>query len=316
MVCCFSSGRSNKRSIVFLIAGLVIGFFLAELFLYSTNCKPGACLTYYEHYVGNNIRHSSELAEQGHENVSENNSVAAELFSKVRILCWIMTTPENHQTKAIHVHRTWGRRCNKLIFMSTTMDKELDTVVLPIAEGRNRLWGKTKAAFKYIYEKHINDADWFFKADDDTYTIVENLRFMLYPYNPETPVYFGCKFKPFVKQGYMSGGAGYVLSREAVRRFVREGLPNPQMCQEHDEGEEDVELGLCLENVNVLAGDSRDSIGRGRFFPFEPEEHLLPPQHEKNYWYWNYIYYKTDEVSSYCLLLKQNNGRSNLSIGS
>lgn len=299
-------GRSNKRSIVFLIAGLIVGFFLAEFFLYSTNSKQGACLTYYEHYVGNNIRYSSKLVEQGDEDVIENSSVAAELFGKVRILCWIMTTPENHQTKAIHVHRTWGRRCNKLIFMSTTMDKELDTVVLPMAEGRNRLWGKTKAAFKYIYENHINDADWFLKADDDTYTIVENLRFMLYPYNPETPVYFGCKFKPFVKQGYMSGGAGYVLSREAVRRFVREALPNPQLCQERDEGEEDVELGLCMENVKVLAGDSRDSIGRGRFFPFEPEEHLLPPHNEKNYWYWQYIYYKTDEVRSYCLLLKKN----------
>lgn len=44
---------------------------------------------------------------------------------------------------------------------------------------------------------------------------------MLKEYDGNKPYYFGCRFKPYVKQGYMSGGAGYVLSKEAVKRFVQ-----------------------------------------------------------------------------------------------
>lgn len=65
----------------------------------------------------------------------------------------------------------------------------------------------------------------------------------------------------------MSGGAGYVLSKEALRRLVEEALPDGDKCKQDPTGAEDIELARCLENVNVIAGDSRDRL-KGRFFPF------------------------------------------------
>ena len=60
-------------------------------------------------------------------------------------------------------------------------------------------------------------------------------------------------------------------------------------------------MGKCMENLNVVAGDSRDALGRGRFFPFVPEHHLMPGHTPPSFWYWKYIYYPAVEVRN-CLI--------------
>ena len=59
-----------------------------------------------------------------HHNEFIGEDLQAKLLSeKVRVLCWVMTAPGNHDLKAKHVKATWGKRCNILLFMSTQEGK-------------------------------------------------------------------------------------------------------------------------------------------------------------------------------------------------
>ena len=57
--------------------------------------------------------------------------------------------------------------------------------------------------------------------------------------------------------GYYSGGAGYVISKEALRRF---GERPPGLCS-NDLGNEDVEFGRCMHKLGVNTTDSIDILG-------------------------------------------------------
>lgn len=48
------------------------------------------------------------------------------------------------------------------------LDPSLPAIALPVKEGRDNLWLKTKEAYKYVYNNYFDKADWFLKADDDT----------------------------------------------------------------------------------------------------------------------------------------------------
>ncbi|CAL1537637.1 unnamed protein product [Lymnaea stagnalis] len=203
----------------------------------------------------------------------DNDVIAKQLFKTVRIACWILTSPQNLEKKAIHVKNTWTKRCNVVVFISSQKNDSFPTVGVNAKEGRQHLTAKSMQAFKYLYDHHLGDADWFLKADDDTYVIMENLRYFLSGEDPNKPLYFGQRFRPFLKQGYASGGAGYVISKEALTRYGRRGFDNASVCR-NASGHEDVEMGRCLQNLGVVLKPSLDALNRTRFHCLTPETYI------------------------------------------
>lgn len=176
----------------FLI-GIVIGFSWITLYsLESSNSQDEGC----------------ELNYSGLAKVL--NSVEKTVLVKkkrLRILCFLTTNPESHSKQAVHITKTWGKHCDKLIFASAKTDINIGAIGLRVTNDNDHNWGKVKLMMKYIYEHFLDDYDWFFKGDDVSFLMVENLRYLLSSYSTDDPIYFGHKFNtPNHKWGYFSGG--------------------------------------------------------------------------------------------------------------
>jgi hypothetical protein len=78
-------------------------------------------------------------------------SLSLELEKEVKLLCWVFTHPNNHLDRSLHLKNTWGKRCSKLLFISSAADSLLpEIVVIPTPDDRDQLWKKTQLVYRYV----------------------------------------------------------------------------------------------------------------------------------------------------------------------
>jgi glycoprotein-N-acetylgalactosamine 3-beta-galactosyltransferase len=185
---------NNKKS--FISIGIIVAGILLITILYITSSTNNYSINTFKIKFPRNENHSHTLS--------------------TRVLCLILTSPQNFLTRAKAVNETWAPRCNGYFFITEHIPKSLTheqlkfTEQVPIAPIKNitpgyeHLTQKSTLAFLFAYENYLNDFDWFVKADDDTYLFVDNLKTFLSEQNSSEPVTFGYNFKVIINDPLLS----------------------------------------------------------------------------------------------------------------
>ncbi len=152
-------GKMISNDTKVLIFGVLCGFFLSFWLLKVDQKNLTSFSTFISNYEGLSFGSSSAP------------NISMILDQEVKILCFVITMPTN-KFRWKPIRETWGKKCTKLLFMSSETyyneDDGFEVVGLSADEGRQNLWAKTKESFIYAYRNYYEDYDWFMKVDDDT----------------------------------------------------------------------------------------------------------------------------------------------------
>jgi hypothetical protein len=104
-----ASGSFFGRIFISLVSGAFLGFLFSFLIIYNGNV-----IDLNEDLATSNfqMKNLNEISIQG-------DALADYLFHEVKILCIVMTEPLAIEPRTQYINQTWGKRCNKLIHIST-----------------------------------------------------------------------------------------------------------------------------------------------------------------------------------------------------
>lgn len=111
----------TRNFILTLSIGVTFGFVFAFMFLNGSKYNTYEFTLKGPPPAANDLQNGLEVSQHSPEEWTHRGeaSLAEEMARKVKVACWVMTMPDNHDKKAKHVKATWGRRCNILVFMSS-----------------------------------------------------------------------------------------------------------------------------------------------------------------------------------------------------
>ena len=152
---------------------------------------------------------------------------------KRSVLVGVLTQQSYLRTRAKALYETWGREADKLIFFvgrdcNITSDvSHLPIVKLEVPDQVYPPLRKAFAVLDYMYKKHMDDFNWFIRADDDMYARMDKLSELLAQMHPNEEVYLGRsgtgrpedleRLSLAGHERYCMGGPGVILSSAAMR---------------------------------------------------------------------------------------------------
>ncbi|CAH1789543.1 unnamed protein product, partial [Owenia fusiformis] len=268
-----------KRTIFVLAVSMAIGSLLALIFEFHFTYHPlqeylikekPHWITYARWLIGRDIYQIREDSSVPQIQVVQESDY---LTSEFKLLCVVMIHKEHLIHQGHNIQATWGRHCNHMIFHS---NKNYDNLPVISNSGDPKSWENFRNVINTISQSY-SQYKWVVFVDEDTYLIPENLRYYISVLEPTIPHYLGhvVERRSLFSGVYNTLDTGFVVNKQTLdllQKCFKDG--SSCSCPAPSSGGCDISLGSCLKLLGVEPKDTRDHLGRARFLPFTPEEHL------------------------------------------
>ncbi|XP_013794795.2 glycoprotein-N-acetylgalactosamine 3-beta-galactosyltransferase 1-like [Limulus polyphemus] len=292
----------------------------SRLFLFICACLSGMLFAFvwrkyeqmvqyseaYSHYTPalRNTRYDTWLYTQGlmsdlipEENISfsvRNQKLTTEadfLFQKVSIFCLVRAS---NVKGAKAVKETWAKHCNSVKFFGPFIDDKIPVFKIPAASSFSPLC----QALVHVWKKHYGEFKWILITDDETFAIIENVRYYVASLNASHPYYLGHSAKHYFDYFNMAD-SGILLSVGAIKT-LHSLFPDGNTCIQAPSGHFGVSIGKILQKAEIMPMDTRDQLGKSRFNAFSAEKLLIPGSISIFSSYWKQSVFLSPEGGDCC----------------
>jgi len=217
------------------------------------------------------------------------------VFGPNRVACYVPTVYPDKKWQIKAISDTWGVLCDKLYWVVTPENDPPptieggETLVLKVFRSgklndRN-IWEKMWRLWYHIATtpERLEEAEWFFKIDDDSFFSVVNFKGFSRYLDPEQPYYIGhtILWRWLRENIIFNSGICYALSRGTLQLIGQKFHPMPSMkarqgpahCVDREGAGEDPTMGICVRGMGINPINTLDENLRNRFIIFRDTDH-------------------------------------------
>lgn len=204
--------------------------------------------------------------------------ISTELGMRERLFVGVLTSKSTINTLGVAVNRTISPHLDAVVFFTGTRNRKVPHGMFVVTHGDERpIWNMFQTV-KHILEHYINEYDWFYLAQDDTYTEADRIQALVGHLSMDRALYMGSpeEFIGGEMQGrYCYGGFGYLLSRTLLLRLrpFLEKCRNDIVSTRPDEW-----LGRCIiDHADTNCVDEHEGL---QYHHFETGKNSDPSKEE------------------------------------
>ncbi|XP_014028530.1 chondroitin sulfate synthase 2 [Salmo salar] len=204
--------------------------------------------------------------------------ISTELGIREHLFVGILTSKSTINTLGVAVNRTISHHLDTVVFFTGMRNRKVPRGMFVVTHGDERLIWNIFQTIKYILEHYVHEYDWFYLAQDDTYTEADRIKQLVAHLSIDRELYMGSpeEFIGGEMEGrYCYGGFGYLLSRTLLLRLkpFLENCRNDILSARPDEW-----LGRCIiDYANTNCVDEHEGL---HYFHYEMGKNSDPSKVE------------------------------------